>query len=128
MKKTLALLLSFILVTLSLVACGNTPRIQKYDWELFSVTKGEEEIHITGTLTAGGGKLTFTDTKYEDTYKGTYSERDEFSPTSADYHITLDHVKGRALVTVGENIKGETVTNLTLFVGDYVLIFVPEEK
>ena len=128
MKKTLALLLSFILVTLSLVACGNIPRIQKYDWELSSVTKGDEEINICGTQTAGGGKLTFTDTTYDDTYTGTYSDRDEFSPTSADYHITLDRVNGRAVIAVGENSKGETVTNLTLFIGDYTLLFVPEKK
>lgn len=128
MKKTLALLLSFILVTLSLVACGNIPRIQKYDWELFSVTKGDEEINICGTLTAGGGKITFTDTTNEESYKGTYSDRDEFSPTAADYRITLARMPGRALVAVGENSKGETVTNLTLFIGEYTLLFVPEKK
>ena len=118
MKKTLAILLVFALLALSLIACGNTPKIQKYTWEFLSATKNDEPVVIVGKLTAKGGDLTLVDEWRNETYTGTYSGREEFSPTAADYDITLNGTKGRAVLTVGENNKGETVANLTFYLGD----------
>ena len=128
MKKILAILLVFALLALSLIACGNTPKIQKYTWEFLSATKNDEPVVIVGKLTAKGGDLTLVDEWRNETYTGTYSGREEFSPTAADYDITLNGTKGRAVLTVGENNKGETVANLTFYLGDYTLVFVPKEK
>ena len=128
MKKTLALLLAFVLIALSLTACGNTMKIQKSTWSLYSVANGDEDIPLDGTLTARLGKLTFKDRTNDKTYTGTYEDRDEFSPTAADYRVSLDTARGRALISVGENEKGETITTLTLLLGDYTLVFLPEKK
>lgn len=127
MKKALALLLSFTLLALSLTACNKTPKIQKWTWELISVDRDGVMIDIEGRLTAKRGTLTFTDETNAKIYTGTYSDRDEFSPTASDYRITMERAKGHALIVIGENADGESVTNLSLTLGDYSLLFVPIE-
>ena len=127
MKKTLALLLVFSLLAISLCACAKTPKIQKKTWKLSAVVTDETEITLEGSLTAKRGTITFTDATNGKTYTGSYSDRDEFSPTASDYRITLEGVKGRALIAVGQNVNGDPITTLSLIVGAYTLVFIAED-
>ena len=127
MKKTLAIILTLALSVLALASCGKTkpPRIQSESWKLIAVYEGDTEIKLNGELTAEGGEFTFTDTTNGVIYVGTYSERDEFSPTAAEYRISIERDKGRALISVGENAEGETTTTLSMIIKDYTLVFTP---
>ena len=126
MKKALALILALTLLVLPLASCNKPPKIQDEVWKLVAVYENDTEIERNGVLTAEGGEITFTDTTGGVIYVGTYSDRDEFSPTAADYRIVIERAKGRAVVSMGENANGESVTTLSLIIGDYTLEFIPD--
>lgn len=141
MKKTIAFLLALLLICFSATACGQL-RIQSESWSFVIATQGEAVTHVApayldstlggtptleGTLTAGGGEFTFTDKTNGKTYTGTYEDREEVNPNAVDYRITVGRTRGRALISNGLTESGKETTTLTLYLGNYTLLFVAEE-
>ncbi len=139
MKKTLAILLAFILLSLSLAACSGAPKINKETWSLATVTENETLVYVASkyasaapsvpqldcTLTAKRGSLTITENETDKTYTGTYTDADDME-TATDYRITVGKAKGQALVAYSEDTDGNPITTLTLYIKDYVILFVAD--
>ena len=146
MKKLFSLCL-LLTVTLSLLmGCGSMPpKIDRGDWALSYVLDEKDNIlfvsserapllsdsenHpiLEATLSAKGGDFTITDTTNGKTYTGTYSDIDVMSPDAVDYKVKMGKTKGRALVLIGYDEEEDPVYTLSITVGDYTMVFVPQK-
>ena len=138
MKKLLSLLLCLSLFVLPLFSCGGAVRIEREEWVLVSASLYEEILCVSeeyrasapnaevldATLVASGGTLTLTDKTNGKTYTGTYGDRAEPSPSSADHKATLGAASGRILISEVPLAEGGTVPSLTLTLDDYMLSFI----
>ena len=145
MKKNLSILFLLTVILSLLVGCGSMPpKIDRGTWEL-SYVLGENDAVLfvsserapllsedavpllEATLTAKGGDFTITDTTNGKTYTGTYSDIDVMSPDAVDYKVKMGKTKGRALALIGYDEEKNPVYTLSITVGDYTMVFVPQK-
>ena len=77
------------------------------------------------TLTAKDGVLTVADKTNGKTYSGAYKVTAK-TPKSIDYEITLDGIRGYAVVAPTKYYDGSEVPTLPISIGEYSLYFIPQ--
>lgn len=136
--------LSVIMILALLFSAGcckteeNVPKIEDYEWRMFSVqsmedgqglaygecggSTSETAKQIELTCAAKNGNLTITDKTNTKTYSGTYSLAEKSSQASI-YEIVIEGMEGMAVVSMTTYQNGKEEPTFIISLEDYAVNF-----
>ncbi len=144
MKKIITFIL-LALLSVGLVACGNTPKyaVDDYVWAMVTIQSVEENgdfiayapfddtfqkdtypnaVALDMTCDAKQGLFSVSDKTNNQTYEGTYKLTDNSSKTTI-YEVVIGEKSGNAVISTTNYQDGTKTPTMILSIGNYVLNF-----